>query len=64
MSDNEDEVFVKTVVHEFLTQFVIINETHLNIRDKCPDEFIFIGRSKPIESLTPRGCVAVFQRIG
>ena len=41
---------------------VVINETHLNIRDKCPKDFIFIGRSKPVESLAPRGGVAVFRK--
>ena len=35
----------------------------MNIRDKCPKDFIFVGRSKPIESLTPRGGVAVFRRV-
>ena len=42
---------------------VAINESHLNIRDKCPPEFMLIGRSKPIKSLTPRGGVAVYKRV-
>lgn len=46
-----------------LYDIVIISETHLNIRDKCPNDFVFIGRSKPIESLTPRGGVAVFRNV-
>ena len=47
----------------FLKKFdiVLINETHFNERIKCPDGFIFEGRSEKIESKTPRGGVAVFK---
>ena len=57
--------FLTEDVQELFDQYdvVILNETHLNIRDKCPKDFIFIGRSEPIESLTPRGGVAVFKRV-
>ena len=42
---------------------VVITESHLNIRDKCPDKFMLIGRSKPIESLSPRGGVVAYKRV-
>ena len=42
---------------------VIISETHLNILSKCPKDFMLLARSKPIESATPRGGVAVYKKI-
>ena len=42
---------------------VVINETHLNILDKCQKKNLFVGRSKPIESKYPRGGVAVFKNM-
>ena len=38
-----------------------MNETHFNERIKCPEGFIFEGRSEKVESKTPRGGVAVFK---
>ena len=35
----------------------------MNILSKCPENFILIARSKPIESATPRGGVAIYKRI-
>ena len=40
---------------------VLINETHFNERIKCPDGFVFEGRSVKVESKTPRGGVAMFR---
>ena len=41
----------------------MIGESHLNVRDKCPEHFMLIGRSKPIMSASPRGGIAVYKRI-
>ena len=41
----------------------MISESHLNIRDKCPEEFILIGRSKPVVSAKPRGGVVVYKNM-
>ena len=38
-----------------------ICETHFGVRSKCPDNFTLVARSKKIESLSPRGGVAVFK---
>ena len=42
---------------------VAIFETHLNIISKCPENFMLLARSKPIESATPRGGVAIYKNI-
>ena len=42
---------------------VVITESHFNVRVKCPDGFIFCGRSKPIESKQARGGVAVYRNL-
>ena len=42
---------------------IVITETHLNILSRCPEDFILIARSNPIESLTPRGGVAIYKKI-
>ena len=39
----------------------MISETHFNVRIKCPPDFTYIARSKKIDSITPRGGVAVFK---
>ena len=39
----------------------MLNETHFNERIKCPDGFVYEGRSEKIESKNPRGGVAVFR---
>ena len=41
----------------------MISESHLNIRDKCPEDFMIIGRSKPIESACPRGGVVAYKHM-
>ena len=51
------KIFLKTF------DIVIINETHFNVRIKCPEGFIFEGRSEKIESKTPRGGVAIYRNI-
>ena len=57
--------FSSEYVHDILKKFdiVVISESHLNIRDKCPEEFMFIGRSKPIKSEKTRGGVALYRRM-
>ena len=40
-----------------------VSETHLNILNKCPKDFILLARSKPIKSTTPRGGVAIYKKI-
>ena len=42
---------------------VIIGETHLGVRSKCPDGFILTCRSKVLKSKRPRGGVAVYRNI-
>ena len=42
---------------------VAISETHLNILSKCPENFLLIARSEPIESKSPRGGVALYKKI-
>ena len=55
--------FFDEEVQTFLKKFdiVVINETHFNERIKLPDGFIFEGRSKKIESKSPRGGVALYR---
>ena len=55
--------FFDEEVKAFLKKFdiVVINETHFNERIKLPDGFIFEGRSKKIESKSPRGGVALYR---
>ena len=55
--DEEVKIFLKKF------DVVIINETHFNVRIKCPDGFVFEGRSEKIESKAPRGGVAVYRNI-
>ena len=47
----------------FLKKFdiVLLNETHFNERIKCPEGFVFEGRSEKIHSKSPRGGVAVYR---
>ena len=52
---------VKTLITSY--DFLVITETHLNILSKCPEDFMLLARSKPIESATPRGGVAVYKNI-
>ena len=40
---------------------LIVQETHFNIRVRCPTGFLFIARSAPIESKVPRGGVAIYK---
>ncbi len=40
---------------------VIIGESHLGVRSKCPDGFVLACRSKVIKSKKPRGGVAVYR---
>ena len=42
---------------------VIICESHLGVRSKCPDGFVLTCRSKVLESKRPRGGVAVYRNI-
>ena len=42
---------------------VIIGETHLGVRSKCPDGFVLTCRSKVIKSKKPRGGVAVYRNM-
>ena len=42
-------------------EILVIVETHFNVRSKCPDNFILVGRSKPIAAKSPRGGVAVYK---
>ena len=57
--------FSSPYVQELFKEYdiVVINETHLNILDKCPKIFIFVSRSKPIKSKYPRGGVAIFRNM-
>ena len=41
---------------------VIISETHFAVRIKCPEDFMYIGRSKEIKSKRARGGVALFKK--
>ena len=41
---------------------ILLSETHFSERIKCPDGFVYIGRSEIIKSKKPRGGVAVFKR--
>ena len=57
---NKENIITETVQNIFKDfNIVIIGESHLNIRHKCPEDFILIGRSKPIKSAGPRGVIAV-----
>ena len=38
-----------------------ISESHFGIRSKCPNDFTLVGRSKKVESKSPRGGVAIFK---
>ena len=40
---------------------VVLNETHFNERVKCPDGFIFEGRSTKVDSKVPRGGTAIYK---
>ena len=42
---------------------LIIQESHFNIRIRCPKGFLFITRLELIESKSPRGGVTVFKNI-
>ena len=42
---------------------VTITESHLNTLNKCPEGFMLVARSKPIQSLSPRGGVVVYKKI-
>ena len=42
---------------------VTISESHLNVLNKCPKDFLLIARSKPVKSLSPRGGIAVYKKI-
>ena len=35
----------------------------MNILSKCPENFLLLARSKPVESTTPRGGVALYKKI-
>ena len=50
-------------VSSFLKTFDVLclNETHFNERIKCPDGFVYEGRSEKIESKIPRGGVAIYK---
>ena len=52
---------VQNLIKNF--DILIINETHFNQRIKCPDGFMFEGRSEKIESKSPRGGVAIYKNI-
>ena len=42
---------------------VIILETHFNIRDKCPENYLLVERSRTVESKKDRGGVAIYKKI-
>ena len=42
---------------------LIITETHFNKRTKCPNNFILVESSPPVESKRPRGGVAIYKKI-
>ena len=50
---------VKRIINDI--DILAIQETHFNIRHKCPDNFYMIGRSKTVKSYKPRGGVAVYR---
>ena len=52
---------VKTLFASY--DILVITETHLNILSKCPKDFMLLARSKPIQSATPRGGVAIYKNI-
>lgn len=53
--DEKTQIFLKSF------DILFLNETHFNERIKCPDGFIFEGRSEKVESKFPRGGVAVYR---
>ena len=62
---------INGVKNKFSSEFVgkliedidilIIQETHFNIRTKCPENFYLVDRSKALPSKRPRGGVAIYQ---
>ena len=42
---------------------LIINETHFGVRSKCPAGLLLIGRSRKIQSKSPRGGVAIYKSL-
>ena len=57
--------FTQTDVKDLFTEceILVINESKFNIRAKCPNGFIIIGRSCPSGSSIPRGGVIVYRKI-
>ena len=51
--------FVAKLIEDI--DILIINETHFNIRSKCPEKFYLIGKSKPIQANKARGGVAIYR---
>lgn len=49
---------VKNLFKNF--DILIITETHYGIRSRCPEDFLFVCRSKEIKSKKPRGGVAFY----
>ena len=45
------------------SQMKIISETIFGVRATCPNGFIYVGRSRKLESKSPRGGVAVFKNV-
>ena len=41
---------------------IVISETHFGKRSKCPKGFCLVDRSEPIDSVKPRGGVAIYKR--
>ena len=50
---------VKNLIKDI--NILIIVETHFNIRQKCPENFYLVGRSKMIPSEKPRGGIALYK---
>ena len=51
--------FVVKLIEEI--DILIIQETHFNIRIKCPEKFYLVGRSDALPAKKPRGGVAIYQ---